>query len=436
MLNPSQRSSLFTANLSRWNLVDALYGGTETMRLARTAYLIKNEKESEKDYNARLNRSTLYNVYKRSIQQATARAFTNDVALEGYPGEITIFEQDVDAQGRDLTQFSKATFTDALKRGVSYILVDLPKTPEQPLTLADSISLGIRPYWVPIGAPQVLAAYSTQDGGAERLKHFRFEETFVDVSPDGLQETTVTQIKAFNQANNIVTFAVYRKDDKNFWYVYDEGVIEGVIDIPVVPVYTNRTGFFTGEPPLLDLAYLNVQHWNSSSEQTNLLHVARVPFLHIKGMGNPGVDENGNKKEMEISIHSILNTGENGDAKWVETNGSALDQGFKDMTDIEAKMEAMGMMMTTPKPGTVTATETAVNAGQASSLLRDYALALADSLEAALYFTQQFLGMVPVEGSVVIDTSFTVDLEQTQPTGQQTQDAGQTTTDQPSTQGA
>jgi hypothetical protein len=36
-----------------------------------------------------------------------------------------------------------------------------------------------------------------------------------------------------------------------------------------------------GISPLRDLAYLNVKHWQSQSDQDTILHVARVPILAI-----------------------------------------------------------------------------------------------------------------------------------------------------------
>lgn len=413
-MNPTIRSSKFNAVAAKWSMVDALYGGTATMREAGQKFLPRNPKESEADYITRLNRTTLYNVYKRAILHAVARAFSNDIKVEGYPTELgMIFTQDVDAQNRDLTQFAKALFTDAMNRGVTYMLVDFPRRSEQPQTLADSIASGDRPYWLTIPAQNVLAAYSELQNGSERLTHFRFVEYILEMSPDGLSETNVEQVKAFTQPqpSDPVTFTVYRKVEGN-WVVYDEGVLDGTPQIPVVCAYTNRTGFFVGQPPLQDLAEINIAHWQSSSEQRNILHVARVPFLHVSGL-EPKLGRNGEDVEQEISIHSVLYTPKDGAAQWVETSGSALSAGAEDLADLEKKMESLGLMLTAPKSGNTTATENSINAAESNSLLKDYALSLADALEQAMYLTGFYLGLGEVAGRVVVDTSFAVDLKPT-----------------------
>lgn len=414
MIDPTIKSARFAAQESKWRLVDALYGGTETMRLAGAAFLPRNEKESERDWAVRLNRTTLYNAYKRALQHAVARVFSEDIKLEGYPGEITIFAADVDAQGSDLTQFAKARFTDAVNRGVTYYLIEFPKREEQPLTLADALASGDRPYWVPIQATQVLAAHSSMIGGQEKLTHFRFQEVVTEVSADGLVETSTAQIKAFNRVlvedGSQVLWIVYRKVDGN-WIEYDSGALVGMPEIPVVADYTNRIGFYLGEPPMLDLAETNVCHWQSSSEQRNILHVARVPFLHMAGFGGNTDPETGAKKEQEISIRSVAMGGEESKVGWVETNGNALKAGSDDLADLETKMERLGMSISAPRSGNTTATENSINAAEANSLLKDMALALADSLEQALYLTSLYLGITPTEtGKVVVSTKFAVDL--------------------------
>jgi hypothetical protein len=55
-------------------------------------------------------------------------------------------------------------------------------------------------------------------------------------------------------------------------------------DITLVTLYTKRTGFMCGSPPLLNMALLNIKHWQSQSEQDNILHVARVPILTVFGL--------------------------------------------------------------------------------------------------------------------------------------------------------
>lgn len=416
--DPSKLSSRFAGLQEKYQLVDALFGGTASMRAAGKRFLTRNPREEELDWEHRLGMSVLYNAYRRSLLQANARLFAKDIDIKGYPAEVGIWSQDADAQGRDLTQFTKTEFLDALNRGVSYILVEFPKRDVQPETLADALASGDRPYWVPIQATQVLAAHSKLINGAERLTHFRFKETVLEVSADYLEETLIEQIKAFYQdaADLPVTWQTWRYDKTKGWYSFDAGVVEGQMAIPVAPIYTGRTGFFVGEPPMLDLAYLNVTHWQSTSEQRNILHVARVPFLHINGWEDKvTVDEVTGEQvttEAEVNIYKALITNtDNARAGWVETSGAGLSAGVVDLKDLEQKMDAMGLTLSAPRSGNITATENSISAAESNSLLKEMARGLEDSLELALAFTCNYLNVQAPGGKVTVSTDFAVDLD-------------------------
>ena len=41
---------------------------------------------------------------------------------------------------------------------------------------------------------------------------------------------------------------------------------------------------------MIDLAWLNLAHWQSASDQRHILHVARVPFLFGRGLSEGEID--------------------------------------------------------------------------------------------------------------------------------------------------
>src|SRR6185295_4553940 len=99
----------------------------------------------------------------------------------------------------------------------------------------------------------------------------------------------------------------------------------------LAPVYLNRTGFMTGEPPLEELADLNVAHWQSSSDQRNILTVARVPILFGTGI-------EGNEK-LEIGASSMIRTSDpNAKLTYVEHTGAAIGAGERDLERLEFQM--------------------------------------------------------------------------------------------------
>ncbi len=72
----------------------------------------------------------------------------------------------------------------------------------------------------------------------------------------------------------------------------------------------------------MDLAYINIMHWQSQSDQDNILHVARAPILFGKGIPEGTV--------VKIGVDSeIICNAEGADFKFVEHINT--DYGLKPM---------------------------------------------------------------------------------------------------------
>lgn len=407
-----------------WMQVDALWQGTIGMRAAGKLYLPQEPRESKEDYTRRLNRTTLHNFYKNAIMSAAARVFTRDPHLEdGTPLPIQVFAGDVDNQGRNLAQFAKSAFEDALNHGVSYILVDYDRLPDDFVNLAEEQAANKRPYWVSIPANNVLDARSANFSGSERLALFRYEEQVSELASDSITHQTFRQVRIFRQfakgelmpngerspQDSPVYFAVYRHHQGENWVLVDSGVVKGVTAIPIVPVYSNRVGFYVGKPPLQDLAELNIQHWQCSSDYHNILHVVTVPFLFTKGM-KPEFDDDGNVKELTVSAtQGVVASAPEADIKWIEHSGKSVESARQQLLDLESTMEKLGMTLTSPNPGGVTATEHALSASESNSMLKSFALNLQDSLNMALQLTAQYMGISASLVRVIVNTDYAVD---------------------------
>jgi hypothetical protein len=101
-----------------------------------------------------------------------------------------------------------------------------------------------------------------------------------------------------------------------------------------VTFYTGRTGPMTAKPPLLELAHLNVKHWQSQSDQDNLLHVARVPLLFVF--------TDNEEFQLTISSASATRMPKDGNAKYVEHTGAAITAGRDSLNDLVDDMRMAG----------------------------------------------------------------------------------------------
>jgi len=325
-------SSAVMAMQSAWQLASALLGGTDAMRAAGEAYLPKWPAEEKESYDDRLKAAVLFPAYQRTVATLTGKPFSKPLTLgEDVPEVLKGYSENVDLEGRNLHTFAADIMEGALGFGLSLILVDYPQRPEGVATLADEQSLGLRPYMVQISPLQVLGWKKRKVKGEWALAQFRFMECVEE--DDGLYATReVDQVRVLEPGR----WETHRKDDKGNWVLFAEGVT--TLDyIPLAVAYGQRTGFMTAKPPLLEMAHLNVAHWQSASDQQTILHVARVPILAIIG-----ADQSEEDAGITVGTKSAVKIPQGGDMKFVEHSGQAIKAGSDDLKDLEERMRQAG----------------------------------------------------------------------------------------------
>ncbi|MNP43640.1 hypothetical protein D3C76_1374720 [compost metagenome] len=107
-------------------LIRAVRGGTETLRVAGTKYLPKEPGESAESYRRRLARSFLTNYTDKTAKNLASKPFTRPIVVksERFQGVADEYVKAVDGKGTSLTGLSSTVFEDALWNGSSFIAVD------------------------------------------------------------------------------------------------------------------------------------------------------------------------------------------------------------------------------------------------------------------------------------------------------------------------
>lgn len=387
-----------------------LMGGTETMRAAKTRYMPQHPEEDDGDYKARLNQTILYGGFSKTVKSEVAKIFMKPVApKEDVPPDIEEILEDVDGEGRDLNSFMTNVAREAFVDGVSYILVDAPKMGEGS-TQADAKAMGWSPYWVHIKACHVLGWKSTRIGKERALSQFRYYECVTEDAADGYGEEEIDQIRVLKRGDettgNKSTYEIWRKqqtDTGTQWYIFEQGQMSWP-EILVVPVYTNRTGFFEGEPPLRELAELNQEHWASSGEQRHALTFLRFAMLMVTGIDDP------KKTQIVIGANQTLKLPKGCDAKYIEHTGKGIEAGEQDLVHIEKRMESANMELRVENAGQTTATAAAIDSQDSNAGLKAVAEGIQDSINLALQYTAYILGSRDSGGTVDVYTGFAEDI--------------------------
>lgn len=362
-----------------WDLARALLGGTRAMREAGTKYLPKWPNEDQDSYDTRLKTAVLFPAYQRTVSTLTGKPFSKPVTIgEDVPAQIVEWLQDVDLEGRNLDAFAADQMECALGYGICGILVDYPRA-NGVRTLADERAAGLRPYMIAIKPWQVLGWIASRRNGAWVLDQLRIMESVEE--PDGeFDVKCVDQVRVLWPGR----WATYRQNEKKDWVLHDEGM-NTLAYIPYVPVYGQRTGYMEGKPPLIEVANLNVAHWQSASDQQNVLHVARVPILTTIG-----VDDE--KFSLTIGASTAVKLPMGGDMKFVEHTGAAIEAGAKDLESLEERMRQAGAELLVLQPK-ITATQVATENAVGMCALQRITQGLEDALDTALQYMAEWVNL-------------------------------------------
>lgn len=322
----------------KWGLIADLMGGTGDMREAQETWLPREERETWIQYRARLGRSYLYNAYVNTVDRVVAKPFSRNLVLkgdEGLPEQLSYLRDDADGQGSDLTQISRELFELGVAYGVSYLFVDYPYV--QGVSLADQRQQRIHPYFVVIH-PRNMVGWRTEVNpftGRPELTEIRVREEVI--LPNGEYGEVKRDVIFCYKADG--TWVRYLYDpDEDSWSVYSQGT-HTYPGVPLVPFFTNKTGAMLAEPPLMDLAWLNLCHWQSYSDQRNILRIARMPILHQAGV---------TEEELEQPItlgpfNAVRSIDPDAKMSFVEHSGKAIGAGRDDLKDLEMQMEVLGL---------------------------------------------------------------------------------------------
>lgn len=405
--DPSTTSFEWDAMIGSWDMIDTLLQGTSGMRAAGGDYLPQHAEESDGNYAERLLINILFNAMEITLDHFVGRPFSDPVRLNNdVPDKIVEQTANIDLQGNDITAFCREWFREGLAKGFCHVLVDMPMLNEDARigrTRADDLREGRRPFWQLIRPENMIfaeAAIVVDPVSGELREHYthvRLHEVVIE--REGFAQVAKQRIRILEPGFFQVWELRKIKGRKEEWVLIEEGET-GINFVPIITYYSNRQSFLVSKPPLEDLAFLNIRHWQSMSDQINILTVVRFPMLAVAG----ATDQTGSV--MRIGPRQLLSTKDaNGRFYYVEHTGKSIESGWKELEKLEEDMEAYGSTFLKKEPGNETATGRALDSAESVTPLQDMTLRFVDAVNTAMSFHGFWLNEKNA-GTVTITTDF------------------------------
>lgn len=292
---------------SRWKLIRDILGGKEDIDAAGELYLPRPQGRDDLEYRAYQRRAVLYNATARTLDGYLGAIFRKDIDIT-LPPQLSYMVEDTDGGGNNITQFCKRVTKDTISHGRYGLLVDYPVA-ENVRTAAEERQLNLRPHiqgycpesivnWAIArrGARTVLVSVlieelidnSANDGHIfDRNEVVRFRN--LELDSDGyyviriLEEQVVVDPKTKEEENKLVEVQTIKPrlpGGKRLDFI--PFVFVGSVDSTPDP----------DEPPLYDLAQLNLAHYRNSADLEDAAYMIGQPTTYITGLDRTFIEEN------------------------------------------------------------------------------------------------------------------------------------------------
>jgi len=349
-------------------LVQTLYKGTKAMREQGALYLPRREVEPEVDWQKRIDKATLFPAFQETVDSYTGRVFAKGLMPNDDMPDWLVEEvfPNVDMRGRNLQSFASDVFRESLIAGAVMVFVDAPAAPQNengsPLTVQQQNALNLRPYAYTVPYKDLLG-WKSKDGYLTQLRVRMHKEV-----EDGPYHTKRVEKIYVHEPGKLT---IHGKTTQGEWIEEDER-LTGLDRIPMQFFTTNRTGYLQASPPLHELAYLNVKHWQQLSMRDNLLDVVSVPIL---------VSTGADLKNVVVGGGYMLNIPEDATLKYVEHTGAAIKTGSEALKDLEHEMTVAGAALMRRDNATHTRAQVKEEAARGNSTLGGMVTDFTSSME-------------------------------------------------------
>jgi len=410
--SPFTRTRAVLDMMKGWEIMKAVTEGTDYLRTNSETFLPLEPREDYDAYLARVNRAVFSPFTQRLIRAATGLVLRKPIVLTGDPYWTEMFKADVDGRKSDLDEYARRLLMCSLTYGQSHILVDYP-APSGAVSLAEERQQNRRPYWIEVDPNNLYGWRLDRESNYGNLIQVRLGEKAV--LPDGqFGERVFDQVRVIEPGS----YRVFRKKEQiEEMYDVSDGSSAGSFEagsadkdykqvesgnfslgeIPLVTIYSGKTDNLVSKPPLLDIAYLNIAHFQRQADLIHSLHVASQPMLVMEGYDDQ-------TKDLAISVNYAMATQPGNKVYYVEPASSAFDAQSAEIKELQMQMATLGIStLSQQKFVAESADARRLDRVDTNSMLAMVSMELEQKLQKAFNLSAEYVGIEPPEVKISRD---------------------------------
>lgn len=354
---PNVKSIHYQHQAAKWTKIQTLMNGEDGIKAAGELYLPKLSGQTDTEYESYKTRGTFFNAFSRTIAGLSGAIIRKEMTIKTN-SKIKSLLQNVTLAGESVQEVTRMIIDNVLSYGYYGILSDMApmKNPDEVMT--------DNPYWALYDCTSILNFEIKQLGDENKLIMLALAEVVYNKMPDNplvLVATDQIRLMEIDKDGFLVVKIYQKKKDttttgEEIWAQYGDDLFPQIrgkrLDfIPFVFFGSMSNNPIPTAPPLLDLANLNIKHWQVSVDYYHGLHYCAMPTPWAAGFPNSTVLYIGAMKAW---------VSEDADAKcgFLEFSGQGLGAIEKALNNLEKQMAVMGSRMLEEQKRAAEAAET------------------------------------------------------------------------------
>lgn len=393
----------YTANSGKWSVMRDCMAGEDAVKAARNQYLPYFIPHDEARYGQYVQRANYVNVTGRTLKGLVGAIFRRAPQIN-LPPQLEYLLEDFDGTGQSLDQLGKEICTDLMTTGRYGLLVDYPQA-EAGLSAEDVDSRKLRATIATYGAEDIINWRTVAMGGQLILVMVVLRES-AEVQVDQFEFIPETRYRVLSLDEGVYVQRVFNDDGEQ---VVDDvfprkadGSLWREIPFQFVGASDNRPS--VDDPPLYDLARVNLAHFRNSADLEESLYVHGQGTLFVSSELSVEQWKEANPSGIRVGARTGHFIGAGGKAELLQIQANTAVR--EAMLDKEDTMRSIGARLISQNAQNQTAEAARIDASAEASVLSVIAGNASEAIESALEYAAGFMGGDPDQVKFALNQSF------------------------------
>lgn len=285
------KNANYQAYQEKWQKMRHLFGGDESLKANSKRYIPMLNGQTEEQYREVINRESVENYTKKTAQGMTGLIFSKAPQVE-VGSKITLIQDNIDLSKNNIVDLAQTTVNEVTAVGRCGLLVDMQSYNTQGMSVAEVERLNLRPYMKLYTTESILNWDYKLINNQNELSLLVLKEQYIEYKNEfekefkiryrvySLDENGYCKVRLMNEDDELLEPEIYpMMNGKNLDF------------IPFIPINAEDVSIEPVNPPLLDIANINLSHWYLSVERRNALHYVGFPSIYGTGIQKREDDE-------------------------------------------------------------------------------------------------------------------------------------------------